>query len=178
MHFLSTIRIDETKVSFDIMNNPKASKRDFYRLGSIAKRVGASNLFKWEELKYTIGNFAPIPNAHRKGLRHLQFVHNNKNEKWDFLLSYCKEYWDDYFCDLYSTFRDYIIKTAQHLYIKDVLEDFKSNLRGRQIEDVKTNEFENWDSILRDKSKTCELICLLTKTRGRMIISLLKKKNP
>ena len=48
MHFLSTIRIDETKVSFDIMNNPKASKRDFYRLGSIAKRVGASNLFKWE----------------------------------------------------------------------------------------------------------------------------------
>jgi len=83
------------------------------------------------------------------------------------------------------------------LYIKDVLEDFKSNLRGRQIEDVKTNEFENWDSILRDKSKTCELIsfgekttnidnieeiieliCLLTKTRGRMIISLLKKKNP
>ena len=52
-------------------------------------------------------------------------------------------------------------------------------------------------SILRDKSKTCELIsfgekttnidnieeiieliCLLTKTRGRMIISLLKKKNP
>lgn len=87
------------------------------------------------------------------------------------------------------------------MYIKDVLEDFKSNLRGRQIEDVKTNEFENWvenwDSILRDKSKTCELIsfgekttnidnieeiieliCLLTKTRGRMIISLLKKKNP
>lgn len=159
--------------------------------------MGASNLFKWEELKYTIGNFAPIPNARRKGLRHLQFVHNNKNEKWDFLLSYCKEYWDDYSCDLYPTFRDYIIKTAQHLYIKDVLEDFKSNLRGRQIEDVKTNEFENWDSILRDKSKTCELIsfgekttnidnieeiieliCLLTKTRGRMIISLLKKKNP
>lgn len=199
--FLPTIRIDETKVSFDIMNNPKASKHDFYRLGSIAKRVGASDLFKWEELKYTIGNFAPIPNAHRKGLRHLQFVHNNKNERWDFLLSYCKEHWDDYSCDLYPTFRDYIIKTAQHLYIKDVLEDFKSNLRERQIEDVKTNEFENWvenwDSILRDKSKTCELIsfgekttnidnieeiieliCLLTKTRGRMIISLLKKKNP
>lgn len=52
-------------------------------------------------------------------------IHNNKNEKWDFLLSYCKEYWDDYSCDLYPTFRDYIIKTAQHLYIKDVLEDFK-----------------------------------------------------
>ena len=59
--FLSTIRIDETKVSFDIMNNPKASKRDFYRQGSIAKRVGASNLFKWEELKIHDWEFCTIP---------------------------------------------------------------------------------------------------------------------
>ena len=58
-----------------------------------------------------------------------------------------------------------MIKTAQHLYIKDVLEDFKFKLRGRQIEDVKANEFEkwieSWDSILKDKSKACELIVLM-----------------
>lgn len=199
--FSPTMKIDGTKVSLDIMNNPRASSRDFYRLGSIAKRVEVSNLFKWEELKYTIGNFALIPNAHREKLQHLQFVHNNKNERWDLLLKYCEEHWEDYSCDLYPSFRDYMIKTVQHVYIRDVLEDLKSKLNGRQIEDVKENEFEkwieNWDSILRDKSKACELInfgekttnmdnieavieliCILIRTRGRMIISLLKQKNP
>lgn len=196
--FTATIAINGIKVSFDIMNNSNSSDKDFYRLGSIAKRKEAKNLARWEKLKYTIGNFVPIPNGKK---RHIQLIHNNENERWDFLLKYCEEHWEDYSCDLYPTFRDYMIKTVQHVYIREVLEDLISKLNGRQIEDVKENEFEkwieNWDSILIDKSKACELIsfgekttnmdniedvieliCLLIKTRGRMIISLLKQKNP
>ena len=88
----STISINGIKVSFDVMNNSNSSDKDFYRLGSIAKRKGVNNIVKWERLKYTIGNFAPIPNGKK---RHLQLVHNNKNERWDFLLRYCEEHWED-----------------------------------------------------------------------------------
>lgn len=198
--FTSTVLIDGIKVSFDIMNNEKASKKDFYRLGSIANRKDANNLRKWEELKYTIGNFAPIPNANRQTRRHLQFVHNNKNERWDFLLQYCKEHWEDYSCDLYPSFEDYIIKTVQHVYVKEVFEDLKSRLRDRSVEDVEPDEFVNWmkswNSILQDENKTYELIsfgekttdmenieeviemiCLLIKARSRMIIALLQRKR-
>jgi hypothetical protein len=129
-------------------------------------------------------------------------LHNDKNERWDFLLNYCKEHWEDYSCDLYKTFGDYLIKTVQHMYVKDVFEDLKSKLKDRKIEDVEAIEFEswieNWNSIVRDENKPYELIkfgektkdmedkdiaevietiCLLIKVRGRMIITLLKQQN-
>lgn len=199
INYTSVMLIDGAKISFDIMNNPNPSSKDYYRLGSIAEKKKAHNLEKWEKIKYTIGNFAPIPNFNRKGKRrHLQLIHNDKNERWDFLLRYCQEHWEDYFCDLYPSFREYIRKTAQHIYIKKVLENLKYNLRGRRIEDVKSIELKNWiddwDNILKDESKECELInfgekstdiktieevidliCILIKVRGRMIITLLKQ---
>ena len=198
--FSSAMWINGIKVSFDIMNNPKASKRDSYRLGNNAQGKEVNNLSEWEELKYTIGNFGVLPTANKKGLRHLQAVHNNKNERWDFLLEYCKEHWEEYSCDLYPSFRNYIIKTAQHVYVKEVLEDLKEKLGSRKIEDVEDSEFENWikhwNNLLRCECKECEiisfgtktknmddkeinevvdLICLLIKVRGRMIITLLKQ---
>jgi len=87
---MSIKRDDSIKFSFDVMNNYKPSARDFYRLGSNAGKQCPPLLEEWKDISHTIGNFAPIPNLKKKG-RHLQHIHNDKNERWDFLLDYCRK---------------------------------------------------------------------------------------
>lgn len=200
-NFSSSILINKTKISFDVMNNPNASSKDYYRLGSVAKKKNTSNLKQWKNVKYYIGNFAPIPNVNGTcKKRHLQLLHRDKNERWDYLLAYCQNHWDAYSCELFPSFKDYLYKTVQYIYTRDILEDLRSKLGKREIESVENEELSSWmndwKNMLFDKNNECEiisfgkkstdmanveeiidLICLLIKLRSRMIIILLKHKK-
>lgn len=201
MNYTSKMEVGEVKMSLDIMNNPNPSKRDFYRLGSRAKRFEIVRLNEWVNIKYTIGNFTPIPNSNgNKRMRHLQMIHNNQNERWDFLLKYLKDNWNNYSSELFPEFADYMIKTAQHIYFEKIFMDLQNKLENRDINQVRDDEWlkwvEEWNDILKDKNNDLKLhcfgiktteeeniddiirdICWLIEIRGRLIMALLKANS-
>lgn len=83
---------------------------------------------EWKAISYTIGNFAPIPNLKEKG-RHLQQIHRDKNERWDFLLDYCRKNWKKYSCSSAISYNEYMKLTCQQIYFQEIYDDlFEKNL--------------------------------------------------
>lgn len=108
------------------MNNPKLkgkSNRDHYRFGSIAKREGV-DCTQWESIYHTIGNFSLLPNYDKACKRHLQLKHNDVNERWDILLSFCRKEWKEFSCsrlnDQFNTFNEYMKYTIQEMYFEEL----------------------------------------------------------
>ena len=84
---------------FDVMNNPK------YNIGRT----------DWYDYHF-IGNYAPIPgNVVLK--RSLQFIHRDKDEKWDEFLKEMRENWENY--KMGFTYEKYIEMTLQDMYFSD-----------------------------------------------------------
>ena len=181
--------------SFDIMNNPNPSSRDFYRIGSNAKNQCPDFWEEWNKLKYTIGNFAPIPNLKKKG-RHLQHVHRDKNERWDLLLDYCRGNWDKYTCSSIMSYNEYMKLTCQQIYFKEIYDDFVENkLNNRKVEEIQNHEYCSWieewnkkideskdlevisfgekSTKMKDIENVVEMICLLIQVRGCMMLAFL-----
>lgn len=205
INFTNKMNIKGVDISFDIMNNPNPSTKNYRRLGNIAKKYAASNLDEWIKLKYTIGNFSPIPNfcKHNKDVkkvRHLQHRHNDLAERWDSLLKECKENWEDYSCDLYPTFINYMKLTCQQIYFEDIYMDMVKKITDRDINNINDEEWLNWieewndqlnneqkewdiidfgkkDGEMENIEDVIKMICLLIEVRGRMIIALLRSNK-
>lgn len=177
---------EDFRLYFDIMNNPNVSN-DSNRLGNkaINKNVDCND---WVQLKYTVGNFAPIP-ANKKGERHFQMIHNNFNERWDLLLEYFKKYWDELPCSNVLNFDEYMMYTCQHLYYKKIFEEFKAECKGdldnigdidwkgkveRWNDQISKGECKDLISFDDEIEKVVDDICFLIEARGRCIMNILK----
>lgn len=187
--------------SFDIMNNPKLKLKgedkidiDHYRLGSIAQNK--ADCKEWESIYRTIGNITLLPNYVSKS-RHLQFKHNDFNERWDLLLDFCKREWEQFSCSKLFSFNEYMKSTMQEMYFKEIYEKFPDKLKLNevssddllnwknewdQIIDKKELDKEELDLISFGKAKSSDLpireivdkICILIELRGRMILAYLQ----
>lgn len=104
---------------FDVMNNSNPS--DIWRIGSMAQNNEPPLELKFASMRYTIGNFAPVPwwitrTYYSNGL---QGLHNALSEWWDMLLLYLQWRMDE-FEDKKMSFVDYIIFTCQFFYIENL----------------------------------------------------------
>lgn len=189
---------DSITFSFDLMNNPKPVSRDFYRIGSNAEKQCPYLLEEWKAISHTIGNFAPIPNLKKKG-RHLQLIHNDKNERWDFLLVFCRENWEKYSCSSIISYNEYMKLTCQQIYFQEIYDDLVKKLGDRNLVEIDEQKYcewiEEWNKMI-DKKKSdlkllsfgekstemkdiediVKIICILIQVRGHMILASLSKR--
>lgn len=106
---------------FDVMNNPKAARNNFRRIGSMAKRSEPLVHLSFEKIYHTIGNFAPVPwwisGTYLQGQYNLQRLHVNLAEWWDALLLYLQWRMPEFKEVSGISFVDYIILTCQFFYL-------------------------------------------------------------
>jgi len=189
---------DSIKFSFDLMNNPKPSSRDFYRIGSNAEKRCPPLFEVWKAISHTIGNFTPIPNLKENG-RHLQQIHRDKNERWDFLLDYCRKNWKRYSCSSKISYNEYMKLTCQQIYFQEIYDDlFEKKLNNRKLEEIHAQEYyewiEEWNKMIdkkndltllsfgekstemKDIEDIVKIICILIQVRSHMILASLSKR--
>lgn len=117
----------------DIMNNPKASKKNIYSCGSVFRFCSKEKRKELEEIYHGIGNMAPIPWFEILSSRDFsddevkevsingQKLHSSLDERWDLFLGVLKNNWSSWNNrnrDL--TFEKYMILTCQHVYYEEI----------------------------------------------------------
>ena len=151
------------------------------------------NNYPDKSLKYTIGNFAPIPaekfyyksKAGNVTTAHLQFIHKWKGEKWDDLLRHMQANWENTVGK--PSFEKYMIDTCQQLYYEDIFTDFFNE--KPVLDEVNWAErVSAWNDQIKknmqiitfdnDSSEAlCDKIRFLIEARGRCILSILNNRK-
>lgn len=180
---------DDKKLFFhyDVMNNPNT----IHELGRKVSNQESENKRKeWKKIYHTIGNFTPIPWPKKVNL---QLKHKNFGERWDRLLEFLQNNWNDWDkSGMTDTFEAYMKITFQQLYFADVFEKFKEQHNS----DLKYISKEEWKVIIVawneeiDNSKCLDIvsfngniaevmdnIMFLIEARGRCIMTMLKPEE-
>lgn len=168
---------DGHRVSFDVMNNPTPSKRNYQRIGGIAEQVSKREGLKkaialeFRNSYHTIGNFAPTPwwiqkNPEDKArLVNLQTTIRNARvaEWWDLFLLYLQEHMPEHII----SFRDYLMLSCQFFYI-DELDDWMHELQtstkpvAQMCEGVDwTAKVAEWAKLIPENNEGVQLLSLM-----------------
>ena len=152
---------EKHRILFDVMNNPKfnVGKKEEYRYHKIANFV-----------------FLPGKSLHRS----LQFVHRDKDERWDEMLRYLRENWNILNNLPLKSFNEYIKASCQHIYYCCVYEKIKEyNIDEcdmdellQTIDNLVDETGNDAEFVLLDKKEVIEEIISM---RGRILLHKFRK---
>lgn len=116
---------DKLIFHFDIMNNPKKSKRNIYSCG-LFKNCDEEIRKEVENIYHTIGNMAPIPWFKVIGNQYIngQTLHKSLDERWDLFLHTLHASWEEWNTkESNMSFETYMILSCQQPYYKKIYEE-------------------------------------------------------
>jgi len=156
---------NEILFHFDIMNNPNKKSC------GLANFCNDQELHEWQKIYHSIGNMSPIPWFKVEGEHYIdgQALHNALDERWDLFLHTLEKNWDIWNSTKSFTFKSYILLTYQHIYYKDIYNDYKSNVKN--INNIDLKKLENWGKYIVD-NEDLEIISF-SDYKGESIASLI-----
>ena len=149
------------RILFDLMNNPK------YNIGKITT-------YKYRK----IGNFTFYPGKSLN--KSLQFIHREKDERWDEMLEYLRENWSSINNLPILEFNNYIKVSCQHIYYKCVYEKIREyNFKECNIDEL----YQEINNIVDTLGMNAEFVSLdskdiieeLINIRGKILVNRFEK---